>query len=298
VTKLSFVLSGLLAALLGIAASTSINVATQVMGLLAVANGGTGVTTANAGTVFAGPTSGSGAPSFRTLTLPDAAGAPKPEIKRWAYVIESGTTMQYAGEGNNNQYGSGTDTDNLATTTDPAYHQCQAGSTSGNNCRWNSSNSVSNPKIWVSGLNIYFQEYAALQTAAGSSGDNERVWFCLTDQDSNTHQSTDTPAGNYACFRYSAATDGGVWKGVTKDGTTQSTCSSAAVDTSYHKFEFTFDDSVPNVTFTVDGGSSCTISSHLPTSGTAMQFINAITTTSTGATHSFRLGWAAFRADH
>jgi hypothetical protein len=49
-----------------------VNLATGVSGTLPVANGGTGVTTAAANTVFAGPTSGgNAAPSFRTLVASD-----------------------------------------------------------------------------------------------------------------------------------------------------------------------------------------------------------------------------------
>ena len=49
-----------------------VNLGTGVTGTLPVANGGTGVTTAAANTVFAGPTSGgNAAPSFRTLVASD-----------------------------------------------------------------------------------------------------------------------------------------------------------------------------------------------------------------------------------
>ena len=49
-----------------------VNLATGVTGTLPVANGGTGVTTAAANTVFAGPSSGgNAAPSFRTLVASD-----------------------------------------------------------------------------------------------------------------------------------------------------------------------------------------------------------------------------------
>ena len=53
-----------------------VNLATGVSGTLPVANGGTGVTTAAANTVFAGPSSGgSAAPSFRTLGVAEVTGA-------------------------------------------------------------------------------------------------------------------------------------------------------------------------------------------------------------------------------
>jgi hypothetical protein len=43
----------------------------QVTGTLSISNGGTGTTTTSQNFVFVGPTSGSGAPSFRSLTTPD-----------------------------------------------------------------------------------------------------------------------------------------------------------------------------------------------------------------------------------
>jgi len=52
-----------------------IGLTTHVSGILPVANGGTGVATASANTVFAGPTSGaSAAPSFRALVAADITG--------------------------------------------------------------------------------------------------------------------------------------------------------------------------------------------------------------------------------
>lgn len=61
------------ASLLMVAAVTTVNLATQVFGLLPVANGGTGVSTATANYLFAGPTSGSAAaPAFRAQVAADA----------------------------------------------------------------------------------------------------------------------------------------------------------------------------------------------------------------------------------
>ncbi len=52
-------------------ATGAVNVATQVSGLLSVANGGTGINSASANTLFAGPNGSSGAPSFRALVAAD-----------------------------------------------------------------------------------------------------------------------------------------------------------------------------------------------------------------------------------
>jgi hypothetical protein len=51
-----------------------IPLSTGVTGTLPIANGGTGTTSTTANFVFAGPTSGSGAPSFRALTIGDMPG--------------------------------------------------------------------------------------------------------------------------------------------------------------------------------------------------------------------------------
>ncbi len=53
------------------------NLASEVTGILPIANGGTGAATTSQNFVFAGPTSGAGAPSFRALTaadIPDISG--------------------------------------------------------------------------------------------------------------------------------------------------------------------------------------------------------------------------------
>lgn len=67
--------------------AVALNQANAVTGTLAVANGGTGATTANANTVFAGPTTGAAAaPGFRSLVAADIPASS---------TFASGTTMLF-----------------------------------------------------------------------------------------------------------------------------------------------------------------------------------------------------------
>jgi hypothetical protein len=52
-------------------ANNAVNLSTKVTAVLPVANGGTGVSTASANTIFAGPNGSTGAPSFRSLVVAD-----------------------------------------------------------------------------------------------------------------------------------------------------------------------------------------------------------------------------------
>ncbi len=85
-------------------ANSTIDLTTKVTGILPVSNGGTGASSTSQNFVFAGPTSGAGAPSFRALTsgdLPAGSGS---------YIQNQTATAQTAGFNIN---GSGT----LSTAT-------------------------------------------------------------------------------------------------------------------------------------------------------------------------------------
>lgn len=105
----------------------------------------------------------------------------------------------------------------------------------------------------------------------------------------------DNPAGNYAAYRYSAATDT-KYQCVTKDNTTQGvTDSGIAADTSAHVFEIIFNDSAPNLVFKIDGSVVCTRTANLPGSVNLGIIIGGSTTTT--AARNIRESRLVIRSD-
>jgi hypothetical protein len=71
-----------------------VNLATQVAGILPVANGGTGAATANANKVFAGPvTAPDAAPGFRPLVTADFAGLMPYDLRGWFPGTPAGSAI-------------------------------------------------------------------------------------------------------------------------------------------------------------------------------------------------------------
>jgi hypothetical protein len=104
-------------------------------------------------------------------------------------------------------------------------------------------------------------------------------WLGFTDQTLATMVAGINPAGNYACFRYAGGTDTN-FQCITKDGTTQTVIDSGVkpsagflAASSGLLFQIVCNDSVPNVQFYIGGTLVATSTTHLPTSGTALQFV-------------------------
>ena len=104
-------------------------------------------------------------------------------------------------------------------------------------------------------------------------------WLGFTDQTLATMVAGTNPAGNYACFRYAGGTDTN-FQCITKDGTTQTVIDSGVKPSagflalsSGLLFQIVCNDSVPNVQFYIGGTLVATSTAHLPTSGTALQFV-------------------------
>ena len=133
-------------------------------------------------------------------------------------------------------------------------------------------------KNYLTGRNIWFYTLGWLNTLT-----TERAWFGITDQTLATMSASDNPAGNYAAFRYSTLGSDSFWTCVTKDNTTQTVVATTVVPTSNatQNFAIIFNDSVPNVVFYINGVSVCTITTHLPTTATAVTWtLNSFNTAS------------------
>jgi hypothetical protein len=101
-----------------------------------------------------------------------------------------------------------------------------------------------------------------------------RLWFGFTDQTGLVQGAGDNPAGNYAAFRFSSVAGDSFWQPITKDGSSQTigTLLANVGVTTWHRFAIIMDDSVPNVSFYADGVLVSTITTHLPTAGTAVRW--------------------------
>jgi hypothetical protein len=103
---------------------------------------------------------------------------------------------------------------------------------------------------------------------------DERWWFGLTDQTLATQGASANPAGNYAAFRYDTTVPDTSWQCITKDGTTQTIVSSgiAPIINGPVEFGIIFNDTIPNVTFYINGALVATITTHLPSASTNLRY--------------------------
>jgi hypothetical protein len=104
---------------------------------------------------------------------------------------------------------------------------------------------------------------------------DQRIWVGLTDQSAGTQGISGNPAGKYAAFRWSTIDGDTSWQCITKDGSTQTVVSSgvAPVANASQTFAMIFADSVPNITFYINGAVVATISTHLPPSATILRWV-------------------------
>lgn len=108
----------------------------------------------------------------------------------------------------------------------------------------------------------------------GSSGvTNSRLFLCMTDKTFAAQMASATPTGNFACFRYDTGASDTVWEAQTNNNSTlTSTGTGVTPDNNQHKFEIQFNDSTPNVVFSIDGTIVATITTTLPSASTNLKY--------------------------
>lgn len=120
---------------------------------------------------------------------------------------------------------------------------------------------------WIVGQNILFEESGQLTTLSST---------CVTiDVNSNNNiQESCTTLGslqNNASFLFGGTLETTDWGCVTANGSArQITTSTIAADTNPHVFTIQFNDSVPNVVFSIDGTVACTVTTDVPATGSVM----------------------------
>jgi hypothetical protein len=102
-----------------------------------------------------------------------------------------------------------------------------------------------------------------------------RMWVGFTTSTGAvTMGGSDTPTGQYACFRFSSVAGDTTYQCVTSDGSSHTVVNSGVTgDTNTHRFGISFNDTTPSVSFYIDGSLVATITTHLPSSGTAMALL-------------------------
>ena len=250
--------------ILAIGAQTLINLSTQTTGILAVANGGTGTTTAAAGTVFGRAyLAGTGAPSF--IASNQIGAIPFPAVGRWLLFQATGTGTTVYGDANSAVTCSAASNVGASSTL-PSYWQCATNTTNGNVAI------LSGDLSEVVGRHLRYQTYRQFSSAV-----TRRDWFGFTDQTGATMGASADPAGNRAAFGFDTGLTETTVKCSTKDNATETrNDSSIAVDTSFHYFEIVEDPGV-NFKFYIDGTLVCTNTTNLPTSGTPLRVTNTTT---------------------
>lgn len=250
---------------LSVPAATLINLATQVKGLLAGANGGLGLALSGTPGLGSVPVaSGSSAAAWQqTPWLPTAPPNPASGNIRsagwvWAAGLSTGqidnppTSDYYVAFG-----GVGGATGCATATVPPC-------ATQGNGQGYISALN------WLVGQNIEFQEYGQLTNITAAS-------TCVVIQVNNLNNqlqscstlgSLQTEAG----FLFGGTLGVTNWQCITASSTTRAAVNSGvAADLNAHLWDIKFNDAVPNVVFSIDGTPVCTVTTPIPASGSVMQ---------------------------
>jgi hypothetical protein len=209
-------------------------------------------------------------------------GVPKPNTRRWAYLVPEGLSadnfMNLEGDVDNVDNNAPTV---IAATTSAPTMLDYATATSTNNY----DNLYGQPN-YNSSANPDFQAYLKLTATT-----NIRIWSGLTSDGGGTMEGSANPAGNYAAFRYDTSASDTDYECITKDGTTQTiTSSGIAPGTTGHKLEVILTLGSTNAQFLIDGAIVCNNTTHLPAASTMMRYDNEVTTLTAAAAH-MQLGW-------
>jgi hypothetical protein len=106
-------------------------------------------------------------------------------------------------------------------------------------------------------------------------------------------------ANQYAAFRYDTVAGDTQFQCVTCDGTTQTvTTSGINADTKSHRFVIVCNDSVPNVTFYIDGVLVATITTHTPTTSIVGAYMVCGVASTASVTSEFFFTQAIIQQDY
>jgi hypothetical protein len=189
----------------------------------------------------------------------------------------------------------GTPTNIAGTTSEETLIQWASGAVSGNQggCAYSAVND------WFTGRNLY---WAAYLKDANADMTNQRFYAgmtAVTDGNLTTTYNADTPgtANRLAMFRYSSVAGDTNYQCITGNATSQTTTNSGiAADTAAHVFEIQYNDSIPNVVFSIDGAVVCTNTTNLPGNNVRHGTLILVTTQTTAA-KNIQVGWVTVTSD-
>lgn len=258
---------------------TRLNLATQFMNILPVANGGTGANSVGANMVLSGPCLGAaGPPSFKSC-----GAVPQPNARRWAYWVATGTTIPTSVIGDVFAFSGLSTTAVAATATTPAAVGvfAQAGSSPGISM-WPSTSFWNYSPATDADFQAYLEVSRATQQVTLFGFANEGSSFALdTTGDRVLFTNQSALSSNWQC----TAITGGV---------KSDTDSGVAVDANYHRFEIDLTSSSAN--FLIDGASVCSLTSGLPAASTMMGY-GTSGYSPTGTSYTVNVAWLYVESD-
>jgi hypothetical protein len=279
-------------------AATLVNLTNQVTGILAHGHGGTDVSSpgaANNVLTSTGSAWTSSPPSGGGSGIP-STGTPNPKTRHWAYCVSSaqlsaGASLECIGD---TFIPSNTGT---PTTASPfCGGPCSPFPQTAPYAFSTFENSVTAGYVtgatWGTGQNLY----VAMRDGSSSiTVTNMRIRFGLGDWTNVAAVVTaDTePTQNMASFRFSKAVPDTNWICEAANGSAEATANSGvavAADTAY-VLEIQFNDSIPNIVYSINGTAVCTITTDLPSSSKALRVGAAMNGASTS-------GWGIFAVWH
>lgn len=276
-------------------AATLVDLTRDVKNTLPHGNGGTDVTSPG--------TSGNVLESNGTNWTSAALGAgsvsgavTNPKIRRWAYCGGPANLNingnQCPGDPTSEASANGTD-DAYALNTSIALPVALFGATGATAA----SGIVSTHNYWGTGQNLYFALDGGTRNVSTAVITRIRLGFGQWTSVAGVVSADTQASANLASFRFNPSIDTH-FICESSDGTTESTADSGitpAVDTLY-LFEIKFNDSVPNIVYSINGSVVCTKTTNLPAAHQALRHGFAVVQASSTIPNIFT-GWIYGEAD-
>lgn len=222
-----------------------------------------------------------------------AGGSASPYSRRWGMYASGGTTIGSAGTLlgvdtftlNGSVSGIPVLSSPSFTTPTSKYTSSTSGTCAGG---------IENGFSWVTGNNILYQARVAIGSLV-----TQRVRIGITD--STTAQAFvngDTLASHYAAFRFSTAASDANWQCQTANGSSNTTVDSGVpvVANTLYYFQIQFNDSVPNIIFSINKVVVATISTNIPTGSVGLRMSTAVDPLASVST-SVYIAWIYTEAD-
>lgn len=225
-----------------------------------------------------------------TVTIAAGGAGPSPISRRWAYASSGGIALGNTGSCVGDLFtGVALGAFNAPNSTTPWPYTKMTSSTSGSSSGSHGSNSWRGGNILYQ-TKILFETIATIRFRAGLGDTSTEAIWIASDSLTTSH---------YAAFRFSTNVPDTHFQCETGDGTTVTTTDSGitvAANTTY-TLQIKFNDSTPNVVFSINGTVVATNTTHLPGATTVLTHYWAMVPLANVAT-SVDLGWIYIEGDN